>query len=123
MLLNALDGAATAATAARTRNHIDNANMYTPPDGTPPTMQMYLWHLPGATDAQEPCVPASGANDASILYHEYTHGLSNRLVVDADRQLDAEQHPGRLDGRGVERLLRDGLPGLARPGEGHHRSG
>ncbi len=46
-------------------------------------MQMYLWHTPGADDTQDPWVPSSGANDASILYHEYTHGLSNRLVVDA----------------------------------------
>ena len=83
VLLNALDGAATAATGGPDANHIDNANMSTPPDGTPPTMQMYLWHQPGATDEQDPWVPSSGANDASILYHEYTHGLSNRLVVDA----------------------------------------
>ncbi|MFD7152953.1 M36 family metallopeptidase [Kribbella sp. NPDC059898] len=81
--LNALDGAATGADGGPDANHIDNANMSTPPDGTSPTMQMYLWHSPGATDAQDPWVPSSGANDASILYHEYTHGLSNRLVVDA----------------------------------------
>lgn len=81
--LNALDGAATAANGGPDANHIDNANMSTPPDGTSPTMQMYLWHQPGATDAQDGFVPASGANDASVLYHEYTHGLSNRLVVDA----------------------------------------
>ena len=37
--------------------------------GLPPTMQMYLWHFPGATDQQDPWVPASGAHDASILYH------------------------------------------------------
>ena len=83
VLLNALDGAATAANGGPDANHIDNANMSTPPDGTPPTMQMYLWHQPGATDEQDGFVPASGANDASVLYHEYTHGLSNRLVVDA----------------------------------------
>ncbi|TCC55882.1 peptidase M36 [Kribbella pittospori] len=81
--LNALDGAATAANGGPDANHIDNANMSTPPDGISPTMQMYLWHFPGTTDAQDPFVPASGANDASVLYHEYTHGLSNRLVVDA----------------------------------------
>ncbi|WP_328330805.1 M36 family metallopeptidase [Kribbella sp. NBC_00382] len=81
--LNALDGAATAADGGPDANHIDNANMSTPPDGTPPTMQMYLWHQPGASDAEDGYVPSSGANDASILYHEYTHGLSNRLVVDA----------------------------------------
>jgi hypothetical protein len=80
--LNALDGADTD-NGLPDGNHIDNANMNTPPDGTPPTMQMYLWHAPGATPAEDPFIPVSGAFDASILYHEYTHGLSNRLVVDA----------------------------------------
>jgi extracellular elastinolytic metalloproteinase len=80
--LQTLDGADTA-NGFPDANHIDNANMATPPDGTPPTMQMYLWHYPGTTDAQDPYVPGSGAFDASILLHEYTHGLSNRLVVDA----------------------------------------
>ncbi|MFK4083025.1 M36 family metallopeptidase [Kribbella sp. NPDC020789] len=83
VLLNALDGAATAANGGPDANHVDNANMNTPPDGTPPTMQMYLFHAPGETDEQSGYVPSSSANDASILYHEYTHGLSNRLVVDA----------------------------------------
>lgn len=84
VLLNALDGANTTGDGFPDGNHIDNANMNTPPDGTPPTMQMYLWHQPGATQDQDPFVPTSGSLDASILYHEYTHGLSNRLVVDAD---------------------------------------
>ena len=59
-------------------NHINNANMYTPPDGAV------------AADADVPVAtrPASGTmnggDDASIVYHEYTHGLSNRLVTDAD---------------------------------------
>lgn len=81
VLLNALDGAATAA-GLPDANHIDNANMSTPPDGTPPTMQMYLWHQPGTTIDQDPFLAVSGSFDASILLHEYTHGLSNRLVVD-----------------------------------------
>ncbi|MFF1823775.1 M36 family metallopeptidase [Kribbella sp. NPDC058245] len=76
--LNALDGAATAANGGPDANHMNNANMNTPPDGTPPTMQMYLFQDPSGG-----YVPSSSANDASILYHEYTHGLSNRLVVDA----------------------------------------
>ena len=48
----------------------DNANMATPPDGSSPRMQMYLFDNP---------VVNSG-DDASVVYHEYTHGLSNRLV-------------------------------------------
>lgn len=92
VLLNALDGAATGPDS----NHIDNANMNTPPDGLPPTMQMYLWHFPGTSDdpaTGDPFVPTSGAFDASILYHEYTHGLSSRLVTDAtgNEALDAIQ--------------------------------
>jgi len=61
--------------------HIDNANFATPPDGIRPRMQMFLWHQPGTND---PFIAADGANEAGIVYHEYTHGLSNRLVIDAD---------------------------------------
>ncbi|UYM07081.1 M36 family metallopeptidase [Solicola gregarius] len=82
VLLNALDGADTA-DGLPDANHIDNANMATPPDGTPPTMQMYLWHQPGTSNEEDPFLPASGAFDTSVLLHEYTHGLSNRLVTDA----------------------------------------
>ncbi|UPK74776.1 M36 family metallopeptidase [Nocardioidaceae bacterium SCSIO 66511] len=82
VLLNALDGADTA-DGLPDGNHIDNANMATPPDGTPPTMQMYLWHQPGTSNEEDPFLPTSGAFDTSVLLHEYTHGLSNRLVTDA----------------------------------------
>jgi extracellular elastinolytic metalloproteinase len=57
-------------------SHVNNANMSTPPDGTPPRMQMYLFK-PSSV------VPAANSGDESdVVYHEYTHGLSNRLVVD-----------------------------------------
>ncbi|WP_432943133.1 M36 family metallopeptidase [Kribbella sp. CA-253562] len=79
VLLNALDGAATGADGGPDGNHVNNANMNTPPDGTPPTMQMYLF----GTAGDNTTVPSSSSNAADILYHEYTHGLSNRLVVDA----------------------------------------
>ena len=59
-------------------DHIDNANMSTPPDGQPPLMQMYLSHAPGAPwgsqAGQNPFLPANGGDDASLVYHEYTHG-------------------------------------------------
>ncbi len=52
--------------------------MNTPADGTPPRMQMYLF-----ADLSGSAVPESnGGDDASVIYHEYTHGLSNRLVLD-----------------------------------------
>jgi extracellular elastinolytic metalloproteinase len=84
--LNTLDGADTDS-GMPDGAHIDNANMSTPPDGIAPTMQMYLFHIPGADDTfdnGDPFVPTTGSFDASVLYHEYTHGLSNRLVVDAN---------------------------------------
>ncbi|HEY1487150.1 MAG TPA: M36 family metallopeptidase [Micromonosporaceae bacterium] len=60
-------------------NHIDNANMTTPPDGQSPRMQMYLFE-PAFGDA---FLPTNGGDEADVVFHEYTHGLSNRLVVDA----------------------------------------
>jgi subtilisin-like proprotein convertase family protein len=48
----------------------NNANMATPADGSSPRMQMYLFSNP---------IVNSG-DDAAVVYHEYTHGLSNRLV-------------------------------------------
>ncbi|MEV5952947.1 M36 family metallopeptidase [Streptomyces sp. NPDC051987] len=64
-------------------NHINNANMGTPPDGQAPTMQMYL--TGGYSDDPDYKVPSGNYGDvAPVVYHEYTHGLSNRLVVDAD---------------------------------------
>ncbi len=65
--------------------HVDNANMSTPPDGTPPVMQMYLQHQPGTSYPDGDPFPANNTGDeASTVYHEYTHGLSDRLVVDVD---------------------------------------
>ena len=59
-------------------DHVDNANMNTPPDGVPPRMQMYLF-------LQDSLFIAGNSGDSSdVVFHEYTHGLSNRLVVDAD---------------------------------------
>jgi hypothetical protein len=52
--------------------------MFTPPDGSSPQMQMYLW------GRNSKLRDVNGGDDAAILYHEYTHGLSNRLVKDAD---------------------------------------
>ena len=83
VMLNTLDGANTNS-GMPDGQHIDNANMTTPPNGIPPKMQMYLFHAPFATDAQDPFVPTTGSLDASVEYHEYTHGLSNRLVIDAN---------------------------------------
>ena len=68
-------------------NHVDNANMATPPDGRAPRMQMYLQHQPGTSYPDgDPFSPTNVGDEADTVYHEYTHGLSNRLVVDANGQ-------------------------------------
>jgi extracellular elastinolytic metalloproteinase len=50
----------------------NNANMFTPADGSRPRMQMYLWTLTTPR--------ADGGLDAGVIVHEYGHGISNRLV-------------------------------------------
>jgi hypothetical protein len=68
-------------------NHVDNANMATPPDGKAPRMQMYLQHVPGTSYPKgDPFAPTDVGDEADTVYHEYTHGLSNRLVVNANGQ-------------------------------------
>ncbi len=63
--------------------HIDNANMQTPPDGRSPKMQMYLQHQPFTSYPKgDPFSPTNVGDEADTVYHEYTHGLSNRPNVD-----------------------------------------
>ncbi len=64
--------------------HVDNANMATPPDGHKPRMQMYLQHSPFTPYdfGGDPFSPTNVGDEADTVYHEYTHGLSNRLNVD-----------------------------------------
>ncbi|HEY0548713.1 MAG TPA: M36 family metallopeptidase, partial [Verrucomicrobiae bacterium] len=50
----------------------NNANMSTFGDGVTPRMQMYLFNGPSPD--------LDGSFDAEIVLHEYTHGLSTRLV-------------------------------------------
>lgn len=61
--------------------HLNNANMTTLPDGQSPFMRMYLFASDGSgTDAWR---AVNGADDASVVYHEYTHGMTGRTIVDA----------------------------------------
>jgi extracellular elastinolytic metalloproteinase len=66
-------------------DHQDNANFDTRPDGVHPgRMQMYLWEpLDLGGGFVLPFATVNGSDDPTIVYHEYTHGLSNRLIVDA----------------------------------------
>ncbi len=54
----------------------NNANFSTPPDGQRPRMQMFLFSLKNGTGG----VRQDGDFDPTVVYHENTHGLSNRLV-------------------------------------------
>ncbi len=51
---------------------VNNANFGTPPDGSNPRMQMFLW---STTNPQ-----TDGDLDNGIIAHEYGHGISTRLV-------------------------------------------
>jgi extracellular elastinolytic metalloproteinase len=71
LLMQTLDGAQTAADGPDA-DHVNNANMTTYPDGQSPVMQMYLF--------ESPYRAIDGGTDAATVWHEYTHGLSGRLV-------------------------------------------
>src|SRR4029077_6759829 len=68
------------------------ANMATGPDGLPPVMNMGLVASTGRHTAF----------DADVVFHEYTHGLTNRSVMggrlNAPHSLDALQSGGMGEG-------------------------
>ncbi len=95
VLGQAMDGA-NSGNGLPDENHFNNANMETPPDGHSPTMQMYLFHAePGSA------IPSvNGGDDAEVVYHEYTHGLSNRLVLYPDGTSGLSNQQGNSMGEG-----------------------
>ena len=66
----------------------DNANQITLNDGVPPITNMYLWQ-PIAGAFYAPCV--DGDYDMSVIGHEYTHLISNRMVGGPDSNLSGAQ--------------------------------
>jgi hypothetical protein len=82
---NGLDGASTGPDL----DHLDNANMSTLPAGQGATMQMYLATTIGGYKQRD----VDYDFDPLTIWHEYTHGLSNRLITDAGGYgaLDAQQ--------------------------------
>ena len=91
-------------------------------EGTPLVMQLYLWTsfcTPGP-----PLNDVNPADDALVVYHEYTHGMTNRLVTDAAGfpALNGPQ-PGAMDEGfadwyALDMLNGQGLePDSAAPGE------
>lgn len=60
----------------------DNANQITLQDGTPGITNQYLWH-PLQGSFYSPCV--DGAFDMTVVAHEYTHAISNRMIGGPDQ--------------------------------------
>jgi extracellular elastinolytic metalloproteinase len=89
------DGAATDSGLPNS-DHINNANMATFPGiDTPPRMQMFLFF---GEPSGYPDV--NGGDHAGVMYHEYTHGLSNRLVTDVPGQPTLDSHQADSMGEG-----------------------
>ena len=61
----------------------DNANQITPEDGHAPITNMYLWQ-PIAGSFYAPCV--DGDFDMSVIGHEYTHAITNRMVAGPEQR-------------------------------------
>jgi extracellular elastinolytic metalloproteinase len=88
------DGANTCCPDFPDDNHENNANMLTLPEKDQsgpmplplkaPQMQMFLFSDFACSNVGGPCGiginDVNGGDDAAILYHEFVHGLSNRLV-------------------------------------------
>ncbi|MFC7534155.1 M36 family metallopeptidase [Actinoplanes sp. GCM10030250] len=66
----------------------NNANQITPPDGQAPITNMYLWQ-PIAGVFYSPC--ADGDYDMSVIAHEYTHAITNRMIAGPDGGLSSPQ--------------------------------
>ena len=61
----------------------NNANFATPPDGQRPRMQQYLFTAP--TPDRDSSV------DGDVVFHEYGHGISNRLIGNGSTALSGTQ--------------------------------
>jgi extracellular elastinolytic metalloproteinase len=66
----------------------NNANQGTPRDGQQPTTNMFLWQ-PVAGSAYPPCV--DGDYDMTVVGHEYTHAISNRMIAGPDSGISGFQ--------------------------------
>ncbi len=66
----------------------DNANQITGADGIAPITNMYLWQ-PIAGSFYAPCV--DGDFDMSVIAHEYTHAITNRMIAGPNSGLSSPQ--------------------------------
>ncbi|HEX8001960.1 MAG TPA: M36 family metallopeptidase [Mycobacteriales bacterium] len=68
----------------------DNANQRTMQDGVPGVTNQYLWH-PLQAGFYSPCV--DGAFDMTVVAHEYTHAISNRMIGGPDANIGGTEGP------------------------------
>jgi len=73
---NVMDGAA-AQNGMPDQAHLNNAGMITMPEKESPVLNAFLFHEQDKYPALDP------VDDASVVYHEYTHGLIGRTITDA----------------------------------------
>ena len=95
----------------------NNANFGTPPDGTNPRMQMFLWSGTPKID---------GDLDNGIILHEYGHGISNRLTGGATNTSclnnDEQMGEGWSDFWGMMLTMKDTDQGTDKRGVGTYAS-
>jgi extracellular elastinolytic metalloproteinase len=96
---------------AQDGNGVNNANFGTPPDGSRPRMQMYLWTT--TTPGRD------GDLDNGVIWHEYGHGISNRLHPTVNCLNNSEQMgEGWSDWQSVIMTMRPGESGAVGRGIG-----
>jgi hypothetical protein len=104
---DAEQGRAQSAALTGSRN---NANQGTPADGLSPTTNMFLWQ-PQAGAAYPPCV--DGDYDMTVIGHEYTHAITNRMIAGPDTGITSFQGGAMGEAWGdltaVEYLAENGL--------------
>jgi Zn-dependent metalloprotease len=76
-------GADSVRAEAQDGSGTNNANFATPPDGQRPRMQQYLFTTP-APDRDS-------SVDGDVVFHEYGHGISNRLIGNGSTALSGTQ--------------------------------
>ena len=111
------DDGATTAGGHPDSNHVDNANMATPPDGIAPTMQMYLFNDPA--DPTDPFLrPTAATRRTSCTTSTPTACPTGWWSTPSGNSTLGNIQAG-VDGRGLERLVRDGLPDQPGPPAQH----
>ncbi len=71
---------------------------------------------------KSPFPAVNGGDDASVVYHEYAHGLTNRLVGMDGQANGLLDRQSQAMGEGLERLVCHGLPDGRRSSRRHRHA-